>query len=460
MAPFTPLFINGKSTPASDGGTFEVRNPFSGKVVGTSASATSADCKAAIEAAAKAFETWETTPLSERRAIFLKAAELAKSDKYKTLITESMKEETAAAPSWAFITGWCRLLPSARNCSTGPVEGEWFPSSIVPGGQAIVERRAWGVAFAIAPWNAPVPLTLRAVVTPILCGNTVVLKASEESPRTGLPDGVLNFISTSRETAPQLTAEIIAHSAVRHVNFTGSDRVGRIIAMEAGKHLKPCVLELGGKSPTIILNDANVEEAAKAATFASMLHSGQICMSTERVIVQSGIADKLIAAIKSFAEALKAGDPETDPNVKLGALFAESSAENIISMITAARDAGAEVVLGDVAHNGAVVQPHLVKDVKPGMAIWERETFGPVLIFAVLANSTNYSLAASLWTSNVFDGIKIASRIRASCTSINGSTIHSEPGVGLAGLGGASGYGRFDDYRTHPLGKKYPLIDM
>jgi len=143
------------------------------------------------------------------------------------------------------------------------LRGEVYQSASVPGAQGVVQRRAMGVCFCIAPWNAPVTLAIRAAAIPILCGNTVVLKTSEYSPRSqsivvdlfeeaGLPAGVLNLISCSPNKAPALTAEIIAHPAIRHINFTGSDRVGKIIAMEAAKHLKPCVLELGGKAPAII----------------------------------------------------------------------------------------------------------------------------------------------------------------------------------------------------------------
>jgi len=354
----------------------------------------------------------------------------------------------------------------------------------VPGAQVISERRAMGVVFCIAPWNAPITLTVRAIASPLIAGNTVVLKPSETTPRSqaivveileeaGLPAGVLNFLPMSREAAPGLTAEIIANPLVRNVNFTGGDRVGKIIAMEAAKYLKPCILELGGKAPAVVLNDANISEAAKGLVFGALANSGQICMSTERVIVQSGVAEELISEIKILCEAIKVGDTSVDKSCPVGALFLESSADNIINMIKEAQADGAEVISGGVNREKSLLVPHLIRKVKPGMRLWDRESFGPVMVFSVVetvdeavdtANTSDYSLAASVWTRDIYAGQGVARRIRAGCTSINGPTVHSEPADGLLGLGGASGYGRFHienftDRRStviHPPGRKYP----
>jgi acyl-CoA reductase-like NAD-dependent aldehyde dehydrogenase len=425
--------------------------------------------------------------LNERRDVLLKAAELILLDKYRTKIADAVQEETAAGKLWATFTS----VPQANFLRTqaGTVDqlrGEIFPSGSVPGAQVIAQRRAMGVVFGIAPWNAPFALSVRAVAVPILCGNTTILKSSEFSPRSqsivvelfeeaGLPPGVLNFISMSRENAPALTAEIIAHPAVRCINFTGSDRVGKIIAMEAAKYLKPCVLELGGKAPAIVLDDANIHEAAKAIVSSSMSYSGQICMATARVIVQSGVADKLISEVKELVKSLRAGDVQNDQGVALGALFTEASAKSAIDTVKDAQANGAELILGDASNKGGVVQPHLVKNVKPGMRLWDRETFAPVLSFAVvetideaidMANASDYSLTASLWSGDLYAAQSIAARIHSGYANINGPTVHSEPTDGLVGLGGASGYGRFhiESFThkrvivTHPAGRKLPLV--
>ncbi|KAJ6532750.1 Aldehyde/histidinol dehydrogenase [Mycena vulgaris] len=487
MPPFTPLFIDGQEVPASDNATFEVYNTSVRAVVGTSASASSADCIAAVEAAGRAFKNWEQTTPYARRDIFLKAADLLCTDRWRDLIMQTTLEETGCTPAWA--AGYVASLPVIRTIASfaNDLTGKTFMSATVPGLQCVMEQRAMGVVFGIAPWNAPFALTIRAIAVPLICGNTVVVKSSEYSPRTqalavqlfheaGLPNGVVNYISMSRESSPALTAEIIAHPLVRKINFTGSDRVGRIIATEAAKHLKPTVLELGGKAPAVVLDDASIPDAANAIVFGAMLHSGQICMSTERVIVQRGAAEALIAQVKSLAASLTAGDLKADPkSAKLGPLFSEGSAENVVSMIAEAQAAGAEVLLGDLGRQGAVVRPHLVKGVKPGMRLWERESFGPVIAFAVvdtpeeaveLANASDYSLSAALWTSDMYLAQRVALLIRAGYVNVNGPTFHSEPLVSAVGLGGASGYGHFgiDDFTdkrviaTHPLGRQFPFL--
>ncbi|TFK75486.1 aldehyde dehydrogenase [Pluteus cervinus] len=515
MVPFSPLLIDGKLVESSTKETFEVRNPYSGDVVGRSASASSTDCKTAIESAQQAFKSWEHFGLAQKRDIFLKAADIVSTEEWKAKIVEAISTETAATEWWS-VFNWVMGANTLKSQAglVNELRGDSFPSMNMPGGTVVTQRRAKGVIFAVAPWNAPFTLSLRAVACAVICGNTVVLKSSEYSPRSqllaaellleaGLPPGVLNFISIARDKVPGLTAEIIAHPAVRLVNFTGSDRVGRILAMEAGKHLKPCILELGGKAPTIVssssithchakflplpvdrmtptflvkvLNDASIQDAAKAIVFGSMAHSGQICMSTERVIVQSGVAQELTNAVRSLTQSLRAGNTTDDPKAQLSALFTESSAENVVNMLKSAKDDGAEVILGDLDRKGAVVQPHLLTGVKPGMALWERESFGPVVAFTIvdsvdeaveLANQTDYSLSAAVWTSDLYQAQQISASIHSGYVNINGPTVHSEPILSLVGLGGSSGYGRFDiehftDKRvivTHPLGRTYPLV--
>ncbi|CAL1715140.1 unnamed protein product [Somion occarium] len=478
---------DGQYYPASSAKSFSVRNPYTNNIVGYAASATSQDCTNALTSAGRAFPSWEATPHSQRRDIFLKAADLVSTTRYKEKITKAMREETAATDSMVFmnIRRVGEQLKDAAGLVSG-LKGETFASAL-PEGYVVVQRRAMGVIFAISPWNVPVILTIRAVAVPIICGNTVVLKCSEKSPRSqsivaellkeaGLPPGVLNFVSMDRQDAPELTAEIIAHPLVRKINFTGSDGVGKIIAAEAAKYLKPCVFELGGKAPVVVLDDADMEKAARAIASSTVLHSGQLCMSTERVIIQRQISTILIPALIKLLSSVKAGDPLTDREAKLSALFTEDSARNVISMIEEANAAGATVLLGDVKRDGAVVQPHILNGVKPGMRLWDKECFGPVIVIAVadtldeivdLANASSYSLMAGLWTRDVNVALGVAARIRAGCTNINGPTVHVEPQRGYAGLGGASGYGHFDvdnftDARmvvVHPSEERaYPVV--
>ncbi|KAI0687148.1 aldehyde dehydrogenase [Cerioporus squamosus] len=458
--PFTPLFIDGEWRPATTGASFEVRNPTSG------------------EAAARAFITWEHTPLMVKRDILLRAADILATDKYREKITVIPPEEVSSTEDMLPYNYYLQISLLRNYASMAmQIKGEAFPS-VVPGGQVMAQRRAFGVVFGIAPWNAPTGLAISTIALPIICGNTVVLKCSEESPRTqaiiaelfeeaGLPRG---------EDSPARTAEIIAHPLVRKIGFTGSDRVGRIIAAEAAKYLKPCVLELGGKAPVVVLDDADIPRAARAITSSALLNSGQVCMSTERVIVQQGAASTLVQELTALFQQAKAGDTKTEPSAVLDALFTDKSAENVVGMIKEAVSNGATLVLGDLSRQGAVVQPHILMNVRPGMRIWERESFGPVVVVAVvdtideaveLANSSEYSMSAALWTKDVHAALDVSARIRAYCTNINGPTIHGEPMRSLGGLGGASGYGHFniEDWTQlrltvlHPAKEPpYPLI--
>ncbi|KAF9487569.1 ALDH-like protein [Pleurotus eryngii] len=441
MSPLTKLFINGEYRPSSsEPPTFEVLNPFSHQVVGLCSTASSRDCHDAIEAANKALASWENTTPWQRRDVLLKAADLISTEKYKRALIAGQQEETAATDGWGYgqwvvAQNFLRTTASMAN----ELKGESFVSGSVAGAQVVTQRRALGVILAIAPWNAALTLTLRTIAVPILCGNTIVFKCSELSPRS----------------QAILTAEIIAHPMVRKVAFTGSERVGRILAMEAAKFLKPCVLELGGKAPVVVLSDASIREAARSIVFGAMAHSGQVCMSAERVIVQQDVAEQLVGEVKRLCEGIKAGDPSnpSDPSVKLGALFSEASARNVVSMMQEAVDGGVRLVLGNLKHEGSVVQPHLLADVDVGMRLWKEESFGPVTVFmsvntiddaVEMANATTYSLSAALWTTNVHSVMAVAPRIRAGVTSVNGPTFHSEAYVGVVGLGGSSGYGRFD----------------
>ncbi|KAF7334315.1 Aldedh domain-containing protein [Mycena sanguinolenta] len=502
MPPFTPLFIDGKEVPASNNATFEVLNASTSKVVGISASASSADCTAAVEAAGRAFKTWEQTTPYDRRDLFLKAADIVSSDRWRDLVVQTAVEELNCHPAWA-MNEWMgapRLLRTVASFSNS-LTGTTFVSSSIPGTMCEMRQRAMGVIFGIAPWNAPFALTIRAFAVPLMCGNAVVVKSSEYSPRTqllavqlfveaGFPAGVVNYISMSRESSPELTAQIIAHPLVRKINFTGSDRVGRIIATEAAKHLKPTVLELGGKAPAVVLNDASIPDAANAIVWGAMLHSGQICMSTERVIVQRGAAEALMAQVKTLSESLTAGE---SGDAKLRPLFSQGSAQNVLAMLSEAQGAGAELLLGDLDRQGAVVRPHLVTGVKPGMRLWDRESFGPVIVFAVvdtpeeaveLANASDYTLCASLWTNDMYLAQRIAPLIRAGEYPLtlfdhklsllpqaiqilmDQPSMESENLVSAVGLGGSSGYGHFgiEDFTdkrviaTHPLGREFPFL--
>ena len=331
------LLIGGRWVGATSGRSFEKTNPFTGQAAGSAAAAGREDARAAVEAASQAFPAWAGAPPAQRRELLSAAAALLleRQEQLAAIVTE----ETGGTFGWGMFN--CMLAAGMLREAAAQaywVTGEVIPSD-VPGKLAMGVRQPAGVVVGIAPWNAPVILGTRAVATPLAYGNTVVLKASEECPRThaaiagvlqdaGLPDGVVNLITNAPEDASDVVDELIAHPATRRINFTGSTRVGRIIAENAGRHLKRVLLELGGKAPLIVLADADLDRAVAAAHFGAFMHQGQICMSTERIVVDRSVADEFAARLSERAMGLKVGDPR-DPETQIGPLVNAAAIERV-----------------------------------------------------------------------------------------------------------------------------------
>jgi benzaldehyde dehydrogenase (NAD) len=320
----TLLFVGGNHVPAAKEATFDRRNPLDGEVATRASAATLADAQAAVRSAADAFPAWSTTGPGERRTLLERAAQrlAAKSDE----LVAAMMAETGASAVWAGFNvhlGVAILREAAAM--TTQISGEVIPSDI-PGSLAMGIRQPAGVVLGIAPWNAPIILGVRAIAMPLACGNTVVFKGSEVCPAThglivdalaeaGLPKGAINFITNAPQDAGAIVEAVIAEPAVRRVNFTGSTRVGKIIARVCADYLKPAVLELGGKAPLLVLADADIDAAVDAAAFGAFMNSGQICMSTERIIVDESIADVFVERLRAKASSLPLGDPRNGPVV-------------------------------------------------------------------------------------------------------------------------------------------------
>ena len=453
-----PLIIGEGDRPATGAGTFERRNPVTGEVATRAAAATVEDARAACDAAAAAFPAWSKLGPNARRAILLKAADAlaAKAPEFIRL----MAEEIGATAGWAgfnvhLAAGMLREAAAATTQTTGEV----IPSD-KPGCLAMSIRAPVGVVLGMAPWNAPVILGVRALALPLACGNTVVLKASETCPGThsliaqalregGVPPGVVNVVTHAAEDAPEVVEAMIAHKAVRRVNFTGSTPVGRIIAMHAARHLKPVLLELGGKAPMIVLEDADLDEAVKAAAFGAFMNQGQICMSTERLVVVESVADEFARRFAEFVATLPVGDPRTG-TVFLGSVVDEASAVKVERLIEDAVGKGA-TLLGGGPRKGTIMPASILDRVTPDMAIYAEESFGPVVAMirvkdaeeAVrVANDTEYGLSAAIFTKDVARGLALAQRIESGICHVNGPTVHDEAQMPFGGVK-ASGYGRF-----------------
>jgi benzaldehyde dehydrogenase (NAD) len=465
------MLIDGKPTQAGNGATFERRNPLDGEVATRAPAATVTDAVAAVEAAAAAFPAWSAMGPTERRVLLTKAAHALES-KHDAFVA-AMAAEIGASAMWSGFNLHLALgaLQEAAAMVT-QISGEVIPSDI-PGSLAMGVRQAAGVVLSMAPWNAPIILAVRAIALPLACGNTVVLKGSEICPAThgliieafqeaGLPKGVVNFITNAPADAGPVVEAMIGHPAVRRVNFTGSTHVGKIIAATCAKYLKPALLELGGKAPLLVLDDADIDAAVNAAAFGAFANSGQICMSTERIIVDQKIADAFVAQLTAKASALPLGDPRNGP-VVLGSVVDMRTVERCNALIDDAIAKGAKLVCGGKADN-TLMPATLLDHVTAGMRIYAEESFGPVKAIVrvngeeeaiTCANDNEYGLSAAVFSRDIARAMNVAKRIASGICHINGPTVHDEAqmpfggvkGSGIGRFGGKAGIAEFTDLR-------------
>jgi acyl-CoA reductase-like NAD-dependent aldehyde dehydrogenase len=479
------LLIGGTDVAAKGGATFERKSPITGNVVSRAAAASADDARAACEAAARAFPVWSALgPNARRKQLMEAAAKLrTKSAEFSRLCVE----ETGAIAGWGhFNTAFAATILEEAAAMTTQVTGETVPSDHA-GTFAVALRQPAGVCVGMAPWNAPVILGVRALAMPLACGNTVVMKASELCPAThrfivdafaeaGLPPGAVNFVTHSAADAPAVVEALIAHPAVKRVNFTGSSRVGRIIGELSGKHLKPCLLELGGKAPLIILEDAELDEAVAAAAFGAFMHQGQICMSTERIIVVDKIADEFTKRFVAKVKSLAVGDP-TKGNFPIGACVDARTVDHVKALIADAAAKGGTVITGGSGSGGAFFEPTVVDGVQKGMRIYGEESFGPIVgvlrardvEHAVqLANDSEYGLSAAVFSRDINTALSVAQRIDSGICHINSPTVQDEAQMpfggtkasGVGRFGGRAGVAEFTDLRWISIATKhrhYPI---
>ncbi len=452
------LMIGDRELSAADGRTFERIDPLTGEVATEAAAATIADALAAAEAAARAFPAWSAFGPSARRAKLLAAADVIQSRAED--FAEAMIAEVGATPAWCeFNVKLAAGMLREAAAMTSQVTGEVIQSDD-PGRFAMTVRAPAGVVLGIAPWNAPIILGVRAIAMPLACGNTVILKASELSPAThrligtalrdaGLPDGVVNVVTNAPEDAGKVVETLISHPAVRRISFTGSTRTGRHIAETAARYLKPVLLELGGKASLIVLDDADLDEAVEAAAFGAFVNQGQVCMSTERIVVDDKVADAFMEKFAAKARALTAGDPR-DSDVLLGSLVNQEAVARVRALMDDALIKGAVLAAGGEI-KGTVMHATVLDRVTPAMRIYSEESFGPIVSVvrakdaddAVrIANDTEYGLAAAVFGRDIARALDVARRLDTGICHVNSSTVHDEPQMPFGGTK-ASGYGRF-----------------
>lgn len=440
-------------------------NPADGTIASRVPAMTPAEARAVANRAALAFLPWSQCPGAERAAILRRAAALMTGEALR--FGQLMHDEIGATLAWQRFN----LTQAVWQLEAAAGLAETLADETLhdPEGRHFVFREPVGVCLGIAPWNAPLALGVRAIATALACGNSVVLKASEICAgtqllmaqvlaRAGLPPGVLNVVTHTPDQAEDVVRILIAHEAVRRVNFTGSSRVGRFVAGIAAQHLKRCLMELSGKAPLVVLADADLPAAADAAVYGAFLNQGQVCMSTDRVILTDAIADRFGALLAARAGALRAG-PEAGSlqelddggsGSTLGPVVSEAMARRIQDLIEDACAKGAKLLCGG-SRRGTFVDATVLDHVDPGMRIYHEECFGPVLAICragsedeaiSLANDSSFGLSAAIWSKDVPRAMQLARRIEAGICHINAPTLVDRPDMPVGGLKD-SGYGRF-----------------
>ena len=451
------LFINGKSCPAMDNGAFEHISPITGGVITTAAAGKAIDVNRAIDAAAKAFPIWSSLPPSEKRLRLLKAADLLAA-RAEDFIEIGISEMGSSGAWYGFnVHVAANMLRDAAGMVT-QIQGDIIPSDNECT-MAMALRVPCGVVVGMAPWNAPIILATRALAMPLACGNTVVLKASENCPAThellvktlheaGLGEGVVNLVTHSSDDAPSVVKALIAHPSVKRINFTGSTHVGKIIAKQCAEYLKPVILELGGKAPVIVCEDADIVEAANAIAFGAFFNQGQICMSTERVLVNEKVADQLITHLKAKIDSFITGLP-TEP-VQIAHVISQKAADRIMGMVKDAENKGAKAIT-DYTVKGTAISPIVLDGITSAMELYSEESFGPVCTLERVsndeeaidkANASEFGLSSAVFSRDIGRAMNIAKRIESGICHINSATVNDEAPMPFGGVK-ASGYGRF-----------------
>lgn len=451
-------------------------NPFDDSVVAEIRQASKEDLDDAYRAAEAAQAAWAATAPSERAKIIRRAAE----------ILEERREEIVG---WLVKESGSTLIKADKEVSLAigiTTESASFPTRVhgtihpsdTPDREMRVYRKPVGVVGVISPWNFPLHLSQRSVAPALALGNAVVIKPASDTPVTGglilarifeeagLPEGVLSVVVGA---GSEIGDDFVAHPVPRLISFTGSTPVGQQVGTIAssGEHLKRTSLELGGNAPLVVLDDADTDAAIGQAVPGTFLHSGQICMSVNRIIVEAPVYDEFVAKFTAAAQSVAYGNP-SDEGVLVGPVVNDAQLESLKEKIAEARKAGARMVVGGEI-TGRVVPPHVFVDVTPDMEIAREEIFGPMVAILKaddeehalqLANDHVYGLSSAVFTQNLDRGVRFAQRVKAGMTFVNEMTVQDEAHVAFggernSGLGRFNGEWAIEEFTTaHTIGVK------